>query len=247
MSAVVEVAGLLRAGESVNVDGDYLDVLREHDAIGPHPGQQVFRKKTVPRIYERLWRPIVARAFYGLSGPGAAKEQRMVMEMLQVREGDQVIDVGCGPGNYTRRLARAAGDGLTVGLDASAAMVAAAAKRGGGENLAFLRGDASALPFEDELFDIVCSIGVIHLVEEPLVALGEMARVLAPGGRLAVMALCERRDRQPRKRAGMTIFARDELAGALREHGLDEIEQQVFGRGQFISAHKPPRPVPNGG
>lgn len=239
MTAVVQVAGLLRAGESVNVDGAYLDVLGGREAIGPHPGQRVFRSKAVPKVYERLWRPAVSHFFLGLSGPSAAKERRLVMEMLGVREGDQVIDVGCGPGNYTRHLAQAAGDGLTVGLDASAAMVAAAAKRGGGENLAFLRGDAAALPFEDESFDVVCSVGVIHLVEEPLVALGEMARVLAPGGRLAVLATCARRQRQRRKRGGMVIFGKEELTGALREHGLVDVGQRVVRRGQFVSARKP--------
>jgi SAM-dependent methyltransferase len=246
MSAVVQVAGLLRAGQAVDVDGDYLDVLGGGDPIGPHRGQQVFRSKVLPRIYERVWRPAVSRFFLGLSGPGAAKEQRLALGMLEVREGDQVIDVGCGPGNYTRPLARAAGEGLTIGLDASEAMVAAAAKRGGGENLAYLRGDACALPFEDESFDVACSVGVIHMVSEPLVALAEMVRVLAPGGRLLVLASCARSERQRRERGGVTIFGRDELTGALRDRGLVEIEQRVIRRGQFVAAKKPSREVRDG-
>lgn len=241
MSAVVQAAGLLRAGESVDVDGAYLDVLGAHDAIGPHRGQQVFRSKALPLIYERVWRPLVSRFFVGLFGPSASKERRIALEMLAVREGDQVIDVGCGPGNYTRHLARAAGTGLTIGLDASEAMVAAAAKRGGGENLAYLRGDACALPFDDESFDAACSVGVIHMIDEPLVALGEMVRVLAPGGRLLVLASCARRERRRPPRAGMTIFGRDELTGALRDHGLVEIEQEVIRRGQIVAARKPTR------
>lgn len=246
MSAVIQAAGLLRAGEAVNVDGDYLDVLGQRDAIGPSPGQQVFRSRVVPKIYERIWRPLVARFFLGASGPRAAKERQIAMEMLAVREGDQVIDVGCGPGNYTRHLALASVSGLTVGLDASEAMVAAAAERGGGDNLAYIRGDACALPFEDESFDVASCIGVIHLTERPFEALGEMVRVLAPGGRLAILATCARKERHRWKQAGVMVFAKDELTGALRDHGLVDVEQRVFGRGQFVAARKPSQGVGNG-
>lgn len=246
MSAVVQVAGLLRPDQAVDVGGEYLDVLGNQDPIGPHRGQQVFRSKVLPKIYERFWRPVVLRFFVGLSGPRAAEERRMTMELLAVEPGDQVLDVGCGPGNYTRFLAGAAGEGLTVGLDASETMVAAAAKRSGGENLAYLRGDACALPFGDESFNAACSVGVIHMVAEPLLALAEMTRVLAPGGRLAVLASCTRPGQPRRERAGLTVFARDELTGALAEHGMVEIEQQVIGRGQIVSARKPSQEAGDG-
>jgi SAM-dependent methyltransferase len=239
MSAVVQVAGLLRSGEAVDVDGEYLDVLGERDAIGPHRGQQVFRSRVLPKIYERFWRPAVLRFFVGFSGPRADEEREMALATLGVREGDQVIDVGCGPGNYTRHLARLAGEGLTVGLDASEAMVAAAARRGGSPNLAYLRGDACSLPFEDESFDAACSVGVIHMIERPFAALEEMVRVLAPGGRMVVLASCAPPGRSRRERAGMTIFARGDLTGALRGHGLVDVEQQVIGRGQIDGARKP--------
>lgn len=239
MSAVVQVADLLRSDELVDAGGEYLDVLGNRDPIGPHRGQQVFRSRVLPKIYERFWRPVVLRLFVGRAGPRTAEEQRIAMEMLAVEPGDRVLDVGCGPGNYTRPLARAAGDGLTVGLDASEAMVAAAARRGGGENLAYLRGDACALPFDDGSFDVACSVGVIHMVTEPLLALAEMTRVLAPGGRLVVLASCGRRGEPRRERAGLTIFARDELTDALAEQGMIEVEQRVFGRGQLVSARKP--------
>ena len=246
MSAVVQAAGLLRSSEPIDVDGDYLDVLGGHDPLGPHRGQQVFRSRALPKVYERLWRPAVSRFFLGLSGPGAAKERRIVLEMLAVREGDQVIDVGCGPGNYTRHLARAAGDGLTIGLDASVAWVAGAATGGGGGNLAYLRGDACELPFDDESFDVACTVGVIHMIDRPLVALDEMVRILAPGGRLVVLASCARKGRPRRERGGVTVFARDELTGVLRKHGLVEIEQRVIRRGQFVSACKPSEGEQNG-
>lgn len=246
MSAVVQAAGLLKPDEAVDLGGEYLDVLGERDPIGPHRGQQVFRSKVVPKIYEGFWRPAVARFFFGLSGPNEEEERRIVLEMMRIGAGDQVIDVGCGTGNYTRHLARAAGEGLTVGLDASEAMVAAAAARGDRENLAYLRGDACALPFADESFDVACSVGVIHMLEDPLLALAEMTRVLAPGGRLAVVVSCARKERQRGYRGGVTTFGRDELTGALREHGLERIEQKVIARGQFVAAQKPSQEVRDG-
>jgi SAM-dependent methyltransferase len=223
MSAVVQAVGLLKTSEAVDLGGDYLDVLGARDPIDPQRG----------------WTQAVSRFFLGFFGPGTGKVRQIVLEMARIREGDQVIDVGCGPGDYTRHLARAAGEGLTVGLDASEEMVVAAAASGDRENLAYLRGDACALPFEEETFDVACSVGAIHMVEEPMVALGEMVRVLAPGGRLVVAASCARRERHRGVRGGVTVFGRDELTAALREYGLDEIEQKAIRRGQIVVAQKP--------
>ena len=71
MSAVAQVAGLLKSSQPLNLDGDYLDVLGERDAMGPHLGQQVFRSKVLPKIYERFWRPAVSFVFLGPSGVGS--------------------------------------------------------------------------------------------------------------------------------------------------------------------------------
>lgn len=240
MSAVGEMTELfeLAEGTTPKVNADYVDMLGDRDAIGPHRGQQVFKNKALPLVYERVWRPVVSKVFFGFSGPRAARERRITVDMLAVSPGDRILDVGCGPGNYTRHLAEASGRGLTVGMDASEAMIATAGKRGGGGNLAYLRGDACALPFAAGSFDAVCSVGVIHLLEQPLAALEEMVRVLAPGGRLAIVATCARKGRPRHARTGMMVFGRDELTGALRQHGMVEIDQRIVRRGQFLSARK---------
>jgi SAM-dependent methyltransferase len=219
--------------------GEYVDVLGDHDPIGPHRGQQVFRRKAVTVIYERLWRPLVSLYFLGFSGPRAEEEGRLTLEMLGLSSRDRVIDVGCGPGNYTRRLAEVASEGLVVGTDASEAMVAAGARRSPENNVAYLRADACALPFADGSFDAACCVGVVHLIEKPMAALDEMVRLLAPDGRLVIAATCARPDRPRSQRAGLTIFARDELVDALRERGMVDVRQRVIGRGQFVSARRP--------
>jgi ubiquinone/menaquinone biosynthesis C-methylase UbiE len=192
-------------------------------------------------FYERVWRPIVSRLFFFGRSMNAVEERRIVLGMLDVSTGQRIIDVGCGPGNYTRDLGRVAGSGLVVGVDAWEPMLTAAVLRGGGENLAYVRGDACSLPFRDESFDVACSVGVIHMVENPLAALDEMVRVLAPGGKLAVAVSCSTRPggRSLRHRLGLKVFGPDEVTSFFTTRGLNEIKQRVVGQGQFVSAHKP--------
>ena len=92
------------------------------------PGQRLMASRVLPLIYERLWRPLGGRVLMGALGPGTAGERRIALEMLDVGAGDAVLDVACGPGNFTRAFAAAAGgDGVVVGLDASRTMLAQAA------------------------------------------------------------------------------------------------------------------------
>lgn len=241
--AVVETMELLRprVDSQLRLKDGYIDFVGESDdPTGTKLGQRFFRSRMIPPIYERLWRPSVARSGFGWRGPRAEEECRITLEMLDASPGGRVLDVGCGPGNYTRHFARAAVDGLAVGLDASAAMLAAAARRpDNGSNVAYVRGDGASLPFEDATFDAVGCVGALHLIPEPMEALEGMVRVLAPGGRLVLVATCAPGPDRGRERAGIHAFGRDELTGALLEYGLVDIEQRVVKRGQFVAARKP--------
>jgi SAM-dependent methyltransferase len=248
-SAVEATLELLRPAPGSappSVEAGYVDLLGERDPTGSHPGQKLMRSRALPLIYERLWRPLGARVLMGAIGPGTAGEHRIALEMLGLAPGDRVLDVGCGPGNFSRDFARVAGDGLVIGIDASATMLASAVRRGGGANLAYVRGDASDLPFDDGAFDAVCCFAALYLIEEPMRAIDEIVRVLAPGGRVALLASCNRGPLPPRVLgavthavAGARMFGRDELTGRLAERGLVGGEQRVAGLGQFVSARKP--------
>jgi len=227
------------------IEDGWLDLLGEEDPTGAHPGQRLMLSSVLPHIYERIWRPLGARLLMGAAGPDTREEHKIALDMLALRPGESVLDVACGPGNFTRNFALAVGDGLVVGIDASETMLARAVRETESTNVAYMRGDACALPFQDDAFDAICCFAALYLIDEPMRALDEIVRVLAPGGRLALLSSCNRgplpaavADAVVRPLSGVRIFARDELTGALRARGLSDIEQRVAGFAQFVSARK---------
>ena len=96
-------------------------------------------------------------------------EHRIARLLLGLTPGDGVLDVACGPGNFTREFAQIVGaGGLAVGIDASATMLArAVADTTRPASVAYVRGDAEALPFRDASFDAVCCFAALHLFADP--------------------------------------------------------------------------------
>src|ERR1700688_690717 len=115
-------------------------------------------------------------------------------EMLGLREGQHVLDVGCGPGDDARRLAELVGSsGFAMGIDSSKSMVAEARRRQSalerrlGRRVEFAVGGAQLLPMDDGMFDACRAERVLQHVEVPGLALAEMVRVVKPGGRVMVV------------------------------------------------------------
>jgi 2-polyprenyl-3-methyl-5-hydroxy-6-metoxy-1,4-benzoquinol methylase len=106
----------------------------------------------------------------------------------RLRPGLDVLDVGCGPGTITVDLAARVAPGRVVGLDVSAAPLdeARALARRSGVPVEFGVGDAYALAFPDDAFDVVHAHQVLQHLTDPVAALREMARVCRPGGVVAV-------------------------------------------------------------
>jgi SAM-dependent methyltransferase len=217
----------------------YLDLL-EDGAKLPRPAQRLMSSRVAPPIYERIWRPLVVRALMGRDAPGQKGELRMAQEMLRLSNGDRVLDIACGTGAFSRCFADAVGDGLVVGVDISPGMMAAAVRRTKNANVAYMRADACAQPFRDGAFDAVCCFGALHLFEQPMRGLDEIARVLGPGGRVALMVTCERSAGAGSRRrfGGITFFGREQVAEELARRGFGEIDQRTFKSAQFISAVK---------
>jgi SAM-dependent methyltransferase len=247
--AIERTLGLLETPPSpqeIDIAHGYLDLLGREDPTGAHPGQRLMESRALPLIYQRFWRPIGGRLLMGLTGPDTAGEHRMALATLSIRPGDRVLDVACGPGNFTRDFAEAASEGLVVGLDASESMLDVAVRDTDAANVAYLRGDASELPFRADSFDAVCCFAALYLIEQPMRAVEEIVRVLAPGGRVALLTSCNRgplparvSDLVVRGMSGVRVFGRDELTRAVRDGGLVDVEQRVSGVAQFVSGRKP--------
>lgn len=250
-SAVDRALELLREAGSASraqLHDGYIDVLGAEDPTGPHPGQRWMTSRTLPLIYERVWRPLGGLLLLGPGGPHIGDERRILEEMLQLDVGERVLDVGCGPGNFTRTVAAHTRDGLVIGVDAAKTMLQRAVLETRAANVAYVRADASALPFPDTSFDAICCFAALYLIARPMRALDEMARVLAPGGRVALLTSCSRGPLpasvvSPPVKAltGVRLFSRDEITAALRDRGLIVTEQRVAGLGQFLAARKPAR------
>jgi ArsR family transcriptional regulator len=107
--------------------------------------------------------------------------------LAALAEGTWTIgDLGCGTGQVSAALAPFVA--RVIAVDASAAMLQAARKRlGGVDNIELRRGELEALPIDDARLDAATLMLVLHHVPEPERALGEIARVLKPGGRAIVV------------------------------------------------------------
>jgi SAM-dependent methyltransferase len=226
----------------------YLDLLPGDGPPPTGPVQRLMLSRTVPRIYERWWRPTLGRTAKGVLGPSMGDEHRIARLLLDLAPGDAVLDVACGPGNFSRDFARAVGPaGLVVGIDASASMLARAARDTAEDDgpVVYVRGDAVRLPFGDATFDAVCCFAALHLFAEPWVALDHMTRVLVPGGRIALFTSCRTRSAGLRAAdavagawSGMRMFERDEVAEALAARGVDGIRRRVTGLTQFVGGQR---------
>jgi ubiquinone/menaquinone biosynthesis C-methylase UbiE len=102
-------------------------------------------------------------------------------------QGKTVLEVGCGNGYVLSRYAAAGAE--VTGVDITETGVELCRKRFQMSGLkgTFLVANAEKLPFPDEVFDCVCSMGVLHHVPDTEKAVKEIFRVLKPGGRLIVM------------------------------------------------------------
>ncbi len=105
-----------------------------------------------------------------------------------LRPGQEVLDVGCGPGTITLDFARLVAPGKVIGIDAEDEVLRAAAAdaaEAGLTNVAFEVGDAYALAFDDGRFDVVHAHQVLQHLADPVAALAEMRRVTRAGGVVA--------------------------------------------------------------
>jgi ubiquinone/menaquinone biosynthesis C-methylase UbiE len=106
-----------------------------------------------------------------------------------LQRGQSVLDVGCGPGTISADIAHLVAPGPVTGIDLSSEVIELARRGAEGANdtnLSFHVGDVYDLQFADSSFDVVYAHQVLQHLSDPVRALGEMRRVLTPGGLVAV-------------------------------------------------------------
>ena len=121
---------------------------------------------------------------------GLTHHSAKIFPSLNVREGDRVLDVGCGFGDTAIQLARRVGpSGSVLGIDCCAVFLETARKdaaAAGVDNIAFIEGDAQLYPFEPE-YDFCFSRFGAMFFENPVVGLKNMRRALKPGGTMTMI------------------------------------------------------------
>jgi len=149
------------------------------------PFQRLMQSPPIVSIYENIWRRI---GYYIASARSFGKEMNTVLQLADNREMDRGLDLACGPGVFTRPLARRT-KGVVIGLDLSWPMLRHAQtrmKKEGIRNILFVRASAFSMPFVDKAFQYVNCCGALHLFDRPEAALKEVARVLDSEGFLSV-------------------------------------------------------------
>jgi demethylmenaquinone methyltransferase/2-methoxy-6-polyprenyl-1,4-benzoquinol methylase len=117
-----------------------------------------------------------------LSGGNATLWRMATVNAIDPQPGEKILDIAAGTGTSSKAIAKSGAE--VIALDFSAGMVAEGRKRH--PELTFVEGDAEALPFPPSSFDAVTISFGLRNVNNPQLALGEMYRVLKPGGRVVI-------------------------------------------------------------
>jgi SAM-dependent methyltransferase len=106
----------------------------------------------------------------------------------------------------------------------------------------FLRADAQQLPLRDESVDAAVSLAVLQLIPNPSATLAEIARVLKPGARMAIMVPTVGRAGELFRwlpNGGAHLFSEDELGDILEDVGLVGVRTKTLGNIQWVRARRP--------
>jgi len=231
--------------------------------IGGHRAsfsQRFMEMSPVTRIYEENWRP----RFIKTMSPGLefGEEMRNVTRWLRAQPGERILDLACGPGLYSRPLARlVAGEadgtpakqkksGEVLGVDISSPMLKEAVRLARSErieNVTYLRADVHKLPFRpDARFDHATCMAAYHLFPDPLKVAQSVSTHLMPGGNFLLLTTHAAKqvwlralEKSSERFSGLRFFDSAELDNILRTAGLIPEDRKVYGAMVMLQARKP--------
>ena len=119
---------------------------------------------------------------YDVSRRAGARTVEQLAELLAPLAGADVLDIGCGTGNFLVELSNVGGQ--VVGLDSSAGMLQEAKSKGAGADL--IQGDAVLMPFCEEVFDAAYCIQVLHHIRDKAKFMSQVYRVLKKRGKFVI-------------------------------------------------------------
>ncbi len=199
--------------------------------------------------HTRKPRGIGGKLMVTLMNLGHAPLARWGLKHLELKNGDHVLDVGCGGGANLRAMGRRFSGGQVVGLDYSPISVEKAARvnrRAIEAGHCLVRqGDVSALPFPSDSFDRVTAFETVYFWPDLPRAFAEILRVLKPGGTFLICNECDGSDPRQEKWCSiigqMKIYTADELNALLQTAGFQQIQNDgVPNRKWFcVTAKKP--------
>jgi ubiquinone/menaquinone biosynthesis C-methylase UbiE len=178
---------------------------------------------------------------------------QLYTSFFNIRPRERIVDVGCGPGDFTRRLARLSNQKATIlGIDSNEKSVKVAIadtkKAGLSRSVSYRLGDVYKIPLEDGYADLTCCRTLLMHLTDPPKAVKEMARITKPGGAVVAIeggrmgAFYDPDDEQfsklsrrahnawidgIRKLEGKTFEIGEKLPGIFRKAGLSGVKAEV--------------------
>ncbi len=160
--------------------------------------------------------------------PSNLERNRRMIELLAIRDGDRVLEIGFGPGVAIEMAARRVGSGTVVGVDHSELMRREASRRNraaiAAGHVHLHLGSADALPAFKEPFDVLMASNVHLFLDDPVATLRRWLAVMRPGSRIALT-------HQSRKQAASNAdTARDaeRIAADLRAAGFTDVRIETL-------------------
>lgn len=204
----------------------YLDLCLD-DRPGSGPLQQeLFRSPVTAFLYERGWRNNFQTMGYPLK-----EEVKLVMDYFQTypKEPQVLVDVSCGTGYVTRRLAKSGKYFRVVGIDLSENMLKEAYRRMDGDNLfTLIRANVVSLPLKENVVDFVYCGAALHCWPKVQDGLAEMYRILQPDGLVFATTFISNYPPAMSRWNSYRFFTKKELEWLFKSRGFRKVQVQVL-------------------